>query len=96
VVAIDEPFFHTLPKMRGVSLEKADLVWHVYRLKHSKKDNQYSIELSEVHPTLFQESMRLITVPDIGPEDEFLHKLQAKMNEFKRRSTKNKKLISLP
>lgn len=80
-VALDKGFFDTLPKLRSVVQDKADIAWLVYDLKLDKSKNQYDLTKINTIYTSFGESLNRITRPQVGPPDEFIAKLQEKLDE---------------
>jgi len=84
-VALDSPFFHTLPEFKEVAKEDADVAWLVYDLVLFNGTYQLT-KTKEVY-TEFSEALNTISRPKIGRVDDFIKILQAKVDQ---------KLISAP
>jgi len=80
-VALDEGFFTTLPKLKKVDPEQADIVWLVYELAFNESEKLYSLKRAETVYTLFNESLDQIIRPEAGSPDDFIEKLQEKLDE---------------
>ncbi len=79
-VALDEAFFNTLPKLKRVSKNEADMAWVVYRLS-SQSNRAYELEKVETVYTRFTDALNTITRPKVGKIDGFLKLLQSKVDE---------------
>ena len=80
-VALDKGFFDTLPKLHPVEPEKADIAWLVYDLEMDKDKNQYDLMKIKTVYTSFSESLNRITRPEVGSPNEFIAKLQEKLDK---------------
>jgi hypothetical protein len=80
-VAINRGFFNTLPQLREVSAEQADIAWFVYDLVKDTTTNSYKLERGKVTYTQFEESLEKITRSIPGDVSVFLEVLQAKVDE---------------
>lgn len=80
-VALDEGFFATLPNLKKTDPKQADIVWLVYELVLNESEKLYSLKKSKTVYTLFNESLDQIIRPEVGSPDDFLEKLQEKLNE---------------
>jgi hypothetical protein len=80
-VALDEGFFGTLPKLRETDSEHADVAWLVYDLEFKDTKGQYLLKTRRTVYTVFSESLDQITRPDVGAPEEFLERLQEKLDE---------------
>ena len=80
-VALDEGFFDTLPKLKKVNPKKADIVWLVYEPAFAKSENLYSLKKAKTIYTRFDESLDKIIRPEVGTPDNFVEKLQEKLDE---------------
>ncbi len=80
-VALDKGFFETLPPLKEVSKEKADICWLIYDLRHDRPKDTYVLDRHKSVYTSFHESLDKITRPDAGAVDEFVKHLQAKLDE---------------
>lgn len=79
-VALDSPFFNTLPQLQETPPKDADVAWLVYDLvvDHS---GCLKIRKTKTVYTRFSEALNTITRPKIGEVDDFLKILQAKVDE---------------
>jgi hypothetical protein len=80
-VALDASFFATLPKLKDVPKEKADVAWFVYNLEHDTKANFYTLKRKETVYTEFEASLNQITKSEPGDVKDFLTVLQQKLDE---------------
>ncbi len=80
-VAMDEPFFNTLPEMEAVPQADADMAWLVYRLEMAPDNGGYTLRHHKTLHTKFDAALRGITRPKVGRIDAFLGTLQAKVDE---------------
>lgn len=80
-VALDEPFFQTLPKLEEVPPQEAEVAWLVYDLLSSADSMGFRLTRTRTVYTKFQDSLRAITRPKVGHELEFLKVLQSKLDE---------------
>ncbi len=80
-VALDEGFFSTLPNLKNVKPEQADIVWLVYNLALNTNEKLYSLKRVKTVYTRFNESLDQIIRPEAGSPDDFIEKLQEKLDE---------------
>lgn len=80
-VALDEPFFRTLPTLTEVAKEDAEVAWLVYDLVSDENSERFGLTRTRVIYTNFEDSLHAITKPRVGPESEFLKVLQGKLDE---------------
>jgi Restriction endonuclease NotI len=80
-VALDQGFFNTLPNLKEVPKSKAGIAWLIYDLVHNKKSNRFVMERKKVVYTAFTESLDKITRSDAGKMEDFVSKLQEKLDE---------------
>lgn len=80
-VALQKCFFETLPELPRASEENADLAWFIYDLVLDRKINRYRLTLHETIYTEFNPALEKIVTPEPGPIDEFLLKLQSRLDE---------------
>lgn len=80
-VALDEGFFATLPNLKEIGPGQADIVWLVYELALNESENLYSLKRLKTVYTLFNESLDQIIRPEVGSPDDFIEKLQEKLDE---------------
>jgi hypothetical protein len=76
VVTLQADFFETLPSMREVSLEEAEIGWMLYDLVKSK--SKYKLTLNRFVYTRFTEAIDNILASDAGSQTEFLATLEKK------------------
>ena len=80
-VALDAGFFGTLPKLREVAQDKAEMAWLVYDLKLNKADNLYTLKRTKTVYTKFNKSLDQITKSEAGDINDFVNVLQEKLVE---------------
>ena len=80
-VALDAGFFSTLPKLKEVPQDKAEIAWLVYDLELHQANNQYILKRSKTVYTEFTTSLDQITKSEAGDMNEFLSVLQEKLDE---------------
>jgi hypothetical protein len=81
-VALNKCFFETLPPLKKVSKEEADIVWMIYDLKlttGSKEKNYVLTKVDEVY-TEFEPALLSITTPNPGKLKDFINTLQNKLD----------------
>ena len=82
-VVVHKNFYGTLPAVTPVQHGKeaqADIAWHLYDLRHDAARNRYGLVLEEVIYTPFEPALEQITRTDPGPVEEFIGKLQEKLD----------------
>lgn len=80
-VALDKGFYNTLPKLKETTFEQSDLAWLIYDLKYDNEQKKYSLKNEKTVYTVFNESLEKIAKPNIGRLNDFVEKLQAKLDE---------------
>ena len=80
-VALDKSFFATLPDLKQAASGHADVAWMVYDLELNETKTVYSIRRDRTVHSAFNEVLEQIARPSIGPVDEFVERLQAKLDE---------------
>lgn len=80
-VALDAGFFATLPKLKRVSPEKAEIAWLVYDLELHQADKRYILKKKETVYTEFAASLDQITKSEAGDVNGFISVLQEKLDE---------------
>jgi len=80
-VALDRPFFQTLPKLKEVDPSDAEICWMVYELEKQETLNKYKLAPYKKVYTKFNESINQITIAKPGDIKEFLALLQSKLDE---------------
>jgi len=78
-VALNKSFFETLPTLKRVEKEKADIVWLVYDLK--LESGRFQLERVDAVYTEFQPALMTITQPVPGKLEDFIKVLQEKLDE---------------
>ncbi|MGH7493920.1 MAG: NotI family restriction endonuclease [bacterium] len=78
-VALNRSFFSTLPTLKRVEKEKADIAWLVYDLK--LESGRFHLERVDTVYTEFQSALMTITQPVPGRLEEFIKVLQEKLDE---------------
>ena len=80
-VALNSAFLATLPKMDQVAKDEADIVWLIYDLQLDAVESRRVLKPACTMYTKFESSLQQITRPEIGPEDAFVGKLQARLRK---------------
>lgn len=80
-VAINRGFFNTLPMLREVPSQEADIAWFVYELLTNSHNNTYGLSRWKVVYTRFEDSLEKITRSEPGDMAEFVKRLQVKVNK---------------
>ncbi len=80
-VAVDSPFFATLPAMDVVDAEDAELAWLVYDLKLEATDNRRRLTLMQTVYTRFDAALEKITRSEAGDQQIFLDELQGRLDQ---------------
>jgi len=80
-VVLDAGFFATLPTLKEVPKEKAEMAWFVYDLDFSKGENFFTLKRKKTVYTSFNDSLNQITKSDPGNIDDFIGLLQEKLDE---------------
>lgn len=78
-VALNRGFFETLPEMKRVDKEKADIAWLIYDLK--LESGRFRLERTDTIYTEFQAALQTLTQPVPGKLQDFLKVLQNKLDE---------------
>ena len=80
-VALDAGFFATLPKLKEVPQQNAELAWLIYDLKFDKNNSRYVLKKTNVVYTEFQPALDQITKSEPGDVNGFVAVLQEKLDE---------------
>jgi len=80
-VAIDRAFFKTLPELRAVPVEDAELAWFVYDLVRDDARDLYELQLIDTVYTRFEPAMETLTTAKPGAVEDFIGTLQSKLDE---------------
>lgn len=84
-VALNKSFFATLPTLKQVPKDKADIAWLIYDLKLQAEEGHgpgryYLTKVDEVF-TEFEPALLSITTPLLGRMEDFIKLLQEKLDE---------------
>ncbi len=80
-VVLDAGFFATLPKLKEVSKENAELAWLIYDLHLAKDKSRYMLKRSKIVYTQFESALNQITRSEAGDIRKFIAVLQEKLDE---------------
>lgn len=80
-VVIHESFFGTLPTMRKVDKNSADIVWLVYGLDFNESTCCYNLVKRQEIYTKFNDALNTLSIPIPGSIDDFIRILQEKLDE---------------
>jgi hypothetical protein len=80
-VALNKGFFDTLPELKQVSADKADMAWLIYDLEFDRQNNRRNLKLCSIVYTGFQSALSQITKAEAGLEADFIETLQVKLDE---------------
>ncbi len=80
-VAIQTDFFKTLPSLREVSKEEADLAWFLFDLSLDQERLTYNLFLSKVVYTRYEACLDILVTTDPGEEQDFIALLQRKLDQ---------------
>lgn len=79
-VAVDEVLWATLPRLKKVKPDDADMAWLIYKLEHDKTENRYRLVLAETFYTDFDDTVSRITKTEAGDVGKFVKALKKKIN----------------
>ncbi|MCC6895108.1 MAG: hypothetical protein IT321_19965 [Anaerolineae bacterium] len=80
-VAIHKGFYKTLPTLKQVSSNQAEIAWLIYDLFLNENTNQYQLKLIDTVYTLFQEALSQIATPEPGLLEDFVFHLQSRLDD---------------
>lgn len=80
-VALHRNFYQTLPELIAVDPADADIVWLVYDLVYDAEQDTYHLQLIERVFTQFKPSLDQIITPNVGHVEDFVARLQDKLEE---------------
>lgn len=80
-VVLDAGFFATLPKLKEVARDKAEIAWLVYDLELRKTENLYVLKKQKTVYTEFTSALDQITKSEAGDMKDFMRVLQEKLDE---------------
>lgn len=79
-VALHRGFFDTLPVMKEVAPQEAEIAWLIYDLMLDETQNRYQLVLFRTVYTLFEEVLSRIVTPQPGSMDGFVLHLQERLD----------------
>ncbi len=91
-VALDSGFFKTLPELKEVNRDEAEIAWIVYDLVLCADSSRYKLQRTKVVYTKFQDSLNAITQSKAGEVENFIKLLQEKIDEKLESPPQNKML----
>ncbi len=82
-VALNKGFYDTLPPMKSVSKEKAEIAWLIYDLEliEDRDQKRYTLKKIDEVFTEFEPALLTITTPMPGRIGDFIKLLQEKLDE---------------
>ena len=80
-VALDEPFYATLPSLPEVSPEVAEVAWLIYGLELDTISNRYVLQQKKMVYTMFDASLNRISTSRPGHVSTFEEKLSSKLRD---------------
>ncbi len=80
-VAIDSPFFRTLPKLKRVARDKAEIAWLIYDLVFDPTLSVFQLTRTDTVYTAFDSALETLTKSEPGKISDFLSVLQDKLDE---------------
>jgi len=81
-VALDMPFYRTLPKLREVPIDSADMAFFVYDLVERSDGKGYELEKVLTIYTEFNAALHALTCSEAGSVDDFINVLQRKLDKI--------------
>lgn len=83
-VVVDRPFFKELHRITPFSIlpspNGAEMVWLVYELKRDAPQLPYQLTLAQTVYSDFRQTLERINTPLAGTQEDFIAKLQARLN----------------
>lgn len=83
-VAVHKNLFATLPKLDELDEKQkaeADIAWLLYKLVRNEATDRFSLTLDRIAYTKFDSALQKITRSEAGPIEDFMGKLQAKLDQ---------------
>jgi len=80
-VALNRGFYDTLPKLKEVKPENAEMAWMVYDLLLDNDQNRYFLSKYKTVYTKFDTALDQIIRSEAGEEKDFIEELQEKLDE---------------
>jgi Restriction endonuclease NotI len=79
-VALNRGFYETLPPFEPVTASEGEIAWLVYDLTLDHSQNLYKLVRDKIVYTKFSDALQQITVSEPGNINEFVEKLQTKLD----------------
>lgn len=81
-VALDLSFFETLPKLKEVPIQEADMAIFVYNISQENQSGHLKelVFIKAVY-VKFSKALNQITIPQVGKLDNFIEKVQKKLDK---------------
>ena len=76
VVALDKPFFNTLPVLEETTKQEAEVAWLIYEMNQDTSQDRFDLALSRTVYTKFESALLKITRSEPGNEAMFLQQLE--------------------
>lgn len=80
-VALNSRFFRTLPKLKQVSQDKAEIAWLIYDLIHEPSTSIFKLTLVDTVFTPFNSALATLTNSDPGEMNDFILALQERLDK---------------
>lgn len=81
-IAVQRPFYETLPSVPDVDPEDADMVWLVYDLQRDPERNRFSLVRHKTIYTKYDQALLKFTTHEAGPVEAFIDTLEAKLKRI--------------
>lgn len=78
-VVVHENFFASMPELPVCEKDEADMAWLVYGLEKDADENLFHLRKRKIVYTKFDETVDIITLPKAGRLENFLKRLQEKI-----------------
>ena len=80
-VALDRSFFETLPELKEVNRDEAEIAWLVYDLELNSNNTCFALVHKKTVYTKFMDSINAIARPRVGDMSKFMSYLQTKVDK---------------
>lgn len=94
-VVIHESFYDTLPVLPEVGIESADIVWLIYGMDYDSQSKRYNLVLKRTVYTKFHEALNTLSLSVPGHIEDFIDRLQKKLDEKLEQQTSNESEITV-
>ncbi len=84
-IAVQRPFYETLPPVPEIDRDNADMVWLVYDLQRDPVRNRFSLVRYKTIYTNFDQALLRFTTHEAGPVEAFINTLQTKLKRIRDR-----------